>query len=146
MKFMIMFLMILRILSYFLIAMLTVWSVLVVFAFLIDISVIFPFQIVEKEELPMDRLHILRLAIISTFAFYGVMHLVNRREMIYPVHFLRTFLYFMSFMGAVIYINMHFKGEQISIFKILHVIWWFLIATILHLASLPKYRRLFGKK
>ena len=71
-----------------LIGLITLWAICVVVAWLFDLSIIFPYVQLEPEEIPMIRLHAIRLAVIGTFAFYGVMHLVRGSAEVFPIHFL----------------------------------------------------------
>ena len=72
--------------------------------FYFDVYVIFPFTLVESNEIPYENLLGIRLAIFSTFAFYGVMHLLHGSKEVYPIHFLKTFLFMLSIMGLSVFI------------------------------------------
>ena len=65
-----------------------------IIAWLLDVSIMFPFVEVEPDEIPMGRMHAIRLAVIGTFAFYGLMHLLQGSAEVFPIHFLKTFLFF----------------------------------------------------
>ena len=60
-----------------LIGLLTLWAIYTIIAWLLDVSIMFPFVEVEPDEIPMGRMHAIRLAVIGTFAFYGLMHLLQ---------------------------------------------------------------------
>ena len=70
---------------------------------------------VELEEIPMGRLHAIRLAVIGTFAFYGVMHLLQGSAEIFPIHFLKTFLFFLSIIGLAVAWKAHAGGMDVSL-------------------------------
>ena len=60
-----------------LIGMFTLWAIFVVVAWLLGVLIMFPFVEVETDDIPLGRLHAIRLAVICSFAFYGVMHLIQ---------------------------------------------------------------------
>ena len=121
---------------------LSVWAIFTIVSFYFDVYILFPFTLVESNEIPYDNLIAIRLAIFSTFAFYGLMHLLHGSKEVYPVHFLKTFLFMLSFMGLTVFI----KGNaEVSLKQWLLLLFFFCVAIILHLASGSKIRR-FGKK
>ena len=121
---------------------LSVWAIFTIVSFYFDLYIIFPFTLVESNEIPYDNLVAIRLAIFSTFAFYGLMHLLHGSKEVYPVHFLKTFLFMLSIMGLTVFI----KGNaEVSLKQWLLLLFFFCVAIILHLASGSKIRR-FGKK
>jgi len=95
---------------------------------------------------PMSRLAAIRHAVLVTFAFYGIMHLLHGSKEVYPVHFLKTFLFFLGLMGVVAAVGDIFKGTDVPWTDwaiIIFIIW---AGMVLHFASAPKYRRVFGKR
>ena len=121
---------------------LSVWTIFTIVSFYFDVYILFPFTLVESNEIPYDNLIAIRLAIFSTFAFYGLMHLLHGSKEVYPVHFLKTFLFMLSIMGLTVFI----KGNaEVSLKQWLLLLFFFCVAIILHLASGSKIRR-FGKK
>ena len=121
---------------------LSVWAIFTIVSFYFDVYILFPFTLVDSNEIPYDNLIAIRLAIFSTFAFYGLMHLLHGSKEVYPVHFLKTFLFMLSIMGLTVFI----KGNaEVSLKQWLLLLFFFCVAIILHLASGSKIRR-FGKK
>ena len=110
--------------------------------FYFDIYVIFPFTLVESREIPYNNLIGIRLAIFATFAFYGIMHLLHGSKEVYPVHFLKTFLFMLSIIGLTVFIK---GNEEITLKQWMICLFFLFVATILHLATSAKKRR-FGKK
>ena len=88
-----------------LIFFLSIFAILTVASFYFDVYVIFPFTLVESNEIPYENLLGIRLAIFATFAFYGVMHLLHGSKEVYPIHFLKTFLFMLSIMGLSVFIK-----------------------------------------
>ena len=84
---------------------LSVWAILTVVSFYFDVYILFPFTLAESNEIPYENLIAIRLAIFATFAFYGLMHLLHGSKEVYPVHFLKTFLFMLSIMGLTVFIK-----------------------------------------
>ena len=98
-----------------LIGLITLWAIYIVVAWLFDLSIMFPYVQVEPEEIPMGRLHAIRLAVIGTFAFYGVMHLLQGSAEVFPIHFLKTFLFFLSIIGLAVAWKAQAGGTDVSL-------------------------------
>lgn len=124
-----------------LIFFLSIFAILTVASFYFDVYVIFPFTLVESNEIPYENLLGIRLAIFSTFAFYGVMHLLHGSKEVYPIHFLKTFLFMLSIMGLSVFIK---TNAEVSLKQWLIILFFFCIAIILHFSTVSKIRR-FGR-
>ena len=121
---------------------LSVWAICTIVSFYFDVYVLFPFTLSDSNEIPYDNLIATRLAILATFAFYGLMHLLHGSKEVYPVSFLKTFLFMLSIMGLTVFI----KGNaEVALKQWLLVLFFLCVAIILHLATGSKIRR-FGKK
>ena len=129
-----------------LIGLITLWAICVIVAWLFDLSIIFPYVQVEPEEIPMVRLRAIRLAVIGTFAFYGVMHLLQGSAEVFPIHFLKTFLFFLSIIGLAVAWKAQASGSDVSLQYWALAFFWLAVALVLHFASAPRYRRYFRKK
>ena len=101
----------LKMISNLIIFLLSLWAIWLIIAAIFKISIIFPLESVEDKQIPQERLVSIRLALFATFAYYGISHLLNKNKMFYPIHFLSTFLYFLSFMGAITYLHMKLAGD-----------------------------------
>ena len=124
-----------------LIFFLSIFAILTVASFYFDVYVIFPFTLVDSNEIPYENLLGIRLAIFSTFAFYGVMHLLHGSKEVYPIHFLKTFLLMLSIMGLSVFIK---TNAEVSLKQWLIILFFFCIAIILHFSTVSKIRR-FGR-
>ena len=124
-----------------LIFFLSIFAILTVASFYFDVYVIFPFTLVESNEIPYENLLAIRLAIFSTFAFYGVMHLLHGSKEVNPIHFLKTFLFMLSIMGLYVFIK---TNAEVSLKQWLIILFFFCIAIILHFSTVSKIRR-FGR-
>ena len=121
---------------------LSFWAISTIVSFYFDVYVLFPFTLLENNEIPYINLIAIRLAILATFAFYGLMHFLHGSKEVYPIHFLKTFLFMLSIMGFTVFL----KGyAEVSLKQWLVLLFFFCVATILHLATGSKNRR-FGKK
>ena len=129
-----------------LIGLITLWAIYTVIAWLLDVSIMFPFVEVEPDEIPMGRMHAIRLAVIGTFAFYGLMHLLQGSAEVFPIHFLKTFLFFLSILGLAVAWKSQTDGTAVSWEHWALAFFWLGVALVLHFASPPRYRRYFRKK
>ena len=121
---------------------LSVWAIFTIVSFYFDVYVLFPFTLSDSNEIPYDNLIATRLAILATFAFYGLMHLLHGSKEVYPVNFLKTFLFMLSIMGLTVFI----KGNaEVALKQWLLVLFFLCVAITLHLTTGSKIRR-FGKK
>ena len=121
---------------------LSFFAIFTVALFYFDIYVIFPFTLVESKEIPYNNLIGIRLAIFATFGFYGIMHLLHGSKEVFPVHFLKTFLFMLSIIGLTVFIK---GNEAVSLKQWMLCLFFFFVAMIIHLATGSKKRR-FGKK
>ena len=122
---------------------LSFWAIYTIVAFYFDVYIVFPFTLVESNEIPYNNLIAVRLAIFATFAFYGLMHLLHGTKEVYPVHILKTFLFMLSIIGLTVFMK---GNEEVSLKQWLLVLFFFCVAIIIHLATGSKIRRYFGKK
>ena len=124
-----------------LIFFLSIFAILTVASFYFDVYVIFPFTLVESNEIPYENLLGIRLAIFATFGFYGIMHILHGSKEVYPIHFLKTFLFMVSIMGLSVFIK---TNAEVSLKQWLIILFFFCVAIILHISTASKIRR-FGK-
>jgi hypothetical protein len=135
-----------RRLANFLIGILSLWAIYAILASVFGIPVVFPLTSGDENGVPMWRLLVVRHAVLGSFAFYGVMHLLQGSKEVYPVHFLKTFLFFLGLMGIFFAVGDHFDGTGVQWTDWAIIIFFIWAAAVLHFASAPKYRRLFGSR
>ena len=121
-----------------LIFFLSIFAILTVASFYFDVYVIFPFTLVESNEIPYENLVAIRLAVFATFSFYGVMHILHGSKEVYPIHFLKTFLFMLSIMAIFVYLK---TDADISLKQWLIVLFFFCVAVILQISTASKIRR-----
>ena len=134
--------MIVRKITNILIFSLSIFAILTVASFYFDVYVIFPFTLVESNEIPYENLLGIRLAIFATFGFYGIMHILHGSKEVYPIHFLKTFLFMLSVMGLSVFIK---TNAEVSLKQWLIVLFFFCVAIILHISTASKIRRFSNK-
>ena len=130
--------MIVRKITNILIFFLSIFAILTVASFYFDVYVIFPFTLIESNEIPYENLIAIRLAIFATFGFYGVMHFLHGSKEVYPIHFLKTFLFMLSIMGFTVYIK---SNTEISLKQWLIILFFFCVAIMLQISISKKLRR-----
>jgi hypothetical protein len=135
-----------RRLANFLIGILSLWAIYAILASVFGIPVVFPLTSGDENGVPMWRLLVVRHAVLGSFAFYGIMHLLQGSKEVYPVHFLKTFLFFLGLMGIFSAVGDHFDGTGAQWTDWAIIIFFIWAAAVLHFASAPKYRRLFGSR
>ena len=127
-----------RIFTDILIFFLSIFAILTVASFYFDVYVIFPFTLVESNEIPYENLLGIRLAIFATFGFYGIMHILHGSKEVYPIHFLKTFLFMLSIMGLSVFIK---TNAEVSLKQWLIILFFFCVAIVLQISTTSKNRR-----
>ena len=125
-----------------LIFFLSIFAILTVASFYFDVYVIFPFTLVESNQIPYENLLGIRLAIFATFGFYGIMHILHGSKEVYPIHFLKTFLFMLSIMGLSVFIK---TNAEVSLKQWLIILFFFCVAIILQISTGSKIRRFSNK-
>ena len=125
-----------------LIFFLSIFAILTVASFYFDVFIIFPFTLAESNEIPYENLVAIRLAVFATFSFYGVMHILHGSKEVYPIHFLKTFLFMLSIMAISVYLK---TDADISLKQWLIVLFFFCVALILQISTASKIRRFSNK-
>lgn len=87
------------------IALMMIWALGVSFLAFLDITVHWPWVITETdtEAIPFHRLQAIRIGVLLTFSYYGLLHLIGKSQQFYPLHFLTTYLFYMLLSGLVIF-------------------------------------------
>ena len=120
---------------------LSLWAVFAVATFMFDINVYFPFRIAAEESIPEHRWQSARLAIFMTFAFYGFVHLLNGSKEVYPVHFLKVFLFFLTLCGTAVFVKAEVPALEYAV-----PVFFGCCFVILHIASRTRFRKYFSRK
>ena len=87
------------------IALMMIWALGVSFLAFLDITIHWPWIITETdtEAIPFHRLQAIRIGVLLTFSYYGLLHLIGKSQKFYPLHFLTTYLFYMLLSGVIIF-------------------------------------------
>tara|TARA_B100000212_G_scaffold337419_1_gene312249 strand:- start:471 stop:1010 length:540 start_codon:yes stop_codon:yes gene_type:complete len=129
----------LRILVIVLVAAMCLWALSAVALNFLGIDVYWPFYVASEEPIPHHRLLIARNGVFLTFAFYGLMFLRDSYEKVYPVHFLKTYLFMTAIAGSLVYI----KLEIYALEEVLSLVALLIFSVVIHIGSKSNYRRYF---
>ena len=95
----------LRIMANGVIAFFVLWTLAVSVAEFFGVNIHFPWVIAKVDDIPLNRLQRLRIAILLTFAHYGVLPLFGKNKEFLPIHCLSQFLlYLVLSFGSFLYI------------------------------------------
>ena len=113
----------LRLLANAVIAFFVLWTLAVSTAEFIGVTIHFPWVIAGADEIPFNRLQTLRLAILMTFAHYGLLHLFGKNREYLPVHFLSQFLFYLVISGGIILYRIEVPVQEYAIIGLFTVVW-----------------------
>ena len=128
-----------RTLAKIVIGFLSLWAVSSVIAELMGVTIYFPFNVVEKQEIPIHRITSVRLSVLLTFAYFGFRYLFFQSEKLYPIGFLD--IYIKSLTICCLFV---FYSSQVEYREYYFVLFLFIVSLILHLASRNKMRSYFN--
>ena len=94
-----------RIIANFVIVRMMIWALGVSFLAFLEITIHWPLIITEAdtEAIPYHRLQTVRIGLLLTFSYYGLLHLIGKNQGFYPLHFLTTYLFYMVLSGLIIF-------------------------------------------
>ena len=101
-----------------------VWALSVSALAFLDITIRFPWVISDPDEIPFHRLQAMRIGVMLTFSYYGLLHLTGRSQEFYPLHFLTTYLFYMLLSGLIIFFR---RGVLIQEWGVLLFFGFFLL-------------------
>lgn len=120
---------------------LSLWGIFAAVTVMFDVTIYFPFRIAADESIPEHRWQSARLAIFLTFAYYGFVHLLNGSKEVYPFHFLKVFLFFLTIVGTAIFIKTGVSPLEYAV-----PVFFAGCFVILHIASRPRFKKYFSRK
>ena len=85
------------------VGLLIIWSLGVSCLAFLDITIHFPWIISDADAIPFHRLQAMRIGVMLTFSYYGLLHLIGKTQEFYPLHFLTTYLFYMLLSGLIIF-------------------------------------------
>ena len=128
-----------KILSKIIVSLLSLWAISSVIAELIGVTVYFPFNIIERQEIPYHRITSVRLSVLLTFAYFGFRYIFFQSEKLYPIQFLD--IYIKSLTICCLFV---FYTNQMEIREYYFVFFLFIVSIILHYASRKKIKSYFN--
>ena len=127
-------------LSKIIVAVLTLWAIFIIISEIMGITVYFPFNFVEREEIPYHRINSVRLSVFLTFIYFGFRYLFFQSEKLYPIQFLEIYIKSLTVCGAFVYYSM-----KIPLSEWRFVLFFLIVSIIIHFASrqIKKGKKLF---
>ena len=92
-----------RIVANSVIVLLMVWALSVSALAFLDITIHFPWVISGADGIPYHRLQAIRIGVMLTFSYYGLLHLIGKSQAFYSLHFLTTYLFYMLLSAVIIF-------------------------------------------
>ena len=128
-----------RILSKIIVGLLALWATSAFIAEIMGVTILFPFNVVERQEMPYHRLSAIRLSIFLTFSYFGFRYIFFQLDKLYPIQFLDIYMKFFTISGLFVFYSMGVEfREYYFIFFI------FIVSLILHFSSRKKNRSYFN--
>ena len=125
-------------LSKVIVAVLSLWAIFIIVSEIMGITVYFPFNFVEREEIPYHRINSVRLSVFLTFIYFGFRYLFFQSEKLFPIQFLEIYIKSLTICGLFVYYSL-----EIPIREWRFLLFFLIVSIILHFAS-RQIRR--GKK
>ena len=131
-----------KFLSKIIVILLSILALFIIFGFIFNFSVVFPFTITNDiRDVPESRLHAVRLATAATFAYFGLRYIFFQTTKFYPIQFMGIFLFFLGSMGGIVIYKF-----QLSLSEYFVSIFFLLASIVLYQAGKPEFRSYFKKK
>ena len=121
------------------IGLLSLWALASVIAEIMGVTIFFPLNVVERQEIPYHRVASVRLSVFLTFAYFGFRYLFFQSEKLFPIQFLDIYLKSLTICGFFV-----FYTSQVEIREYYFVLFFFVVSIILHFASRNKIRSYFN--
>ena len=128
-----------RALAKIIIGILSLWALASIIAEIIGVTIYFPFNVVERQEIPYHRVTSVRLSVFLTFAYFGFRYLFLQSEKLFPIQFLDIYIKSLTICGFFV-----FYTSQVEIREYYFVLFFFIVSIILHFASRNKIRSYFN--
>ena len=117
-------------LSKIIVAVLTLWAIFIIVSEIMGITVYFPFNFVEREEIPYHRINSVRLSVFLTFIYFGFRYLFFQSEKLYPIQFLEIYIKSLTVSGLFVFYSL-----EIPLSEWRFVLFFLIVSIILHFAS-----------
>ena len=131
----------LRVFANIFIGVIALWALAAALAAMLDVTVYFPWVVLQSGEIPAHRLAAIRVGVLLTFAYFGFLHIFGRRIQLYPINFLTTFLFYLVLGGTIV-----FYKYQVPLSEYWLSAFWAFVCAMAYLASRPLVRDYFRNK
>ena len=128
-------------LSKIIIILLTLLGITVLVGEIFNFHIYFPLNLAENIEIPYHRMQSIRLSLIVTFIYFGIRYIFWQSIKMYPIQFLNIYLKSLAVCSFLV-----FYSFQVETREYYFVLFFFVVAIILHFASRPEIRRYFRHK
>ena len=128
-----------RLLSKITVGLLALWATSAFIAELLGVTIFFPFNIAEREDVPYHRLTSIRLSILLSFSYFGFRYIFFQSEKLYPIQFLDIYIKFFTITSLFVFYSMNVELREYYF-----VFFLFVVSIILHFASRKKVRNYFN--
>ena len=125
-------------LSKILVIFFTFVGIIILLGELINVHIYFPLTISENDQVPYHRAQSVRLATVLSFVYFGIRYLFWKSVKMYPIQFLNVILKSLAMSSLFVFYNL-----QMELREYWFVLFFILVAIILHFASRPEIRRYF---
>ena len=127
-----------QLLSKILIILLTLLGIAILVGEIFNLHIYFPLNLAENNEIPYHRMQSIRLSTIVAFVYFGIRYLIWNTVKMYPIQFLNVILKSLAFSSLFVYYTF-----QMELREYWFVLFFFIVAMILHFASRPEIRKYF---
>ena len=128
-------------LSKILIVFLTAIGIVILAGEIINIHIYFPLSIIENDQIPYHRMQSVRLSLIITFIYFGIRYMIWNTIKMYPAQILNVILKSLAVSSLFVYFTLQMEFREYWF-----VLFFFIVATILHFASRPEIRKYFKQR
>ena len=130
-----------QLLSKIIITLLTLLGIAILVGEIFNLHIYFHLNLAENNEIPYHRMQSIRLSLIVTFVYFGVRYIFWQSIKMYPIQFLNIYLKSLAVCSLLV-----FYSFQVETREYYFVLFFFVVAIILHFASRPEIRRYFRHK
>ena len=130
-----------QLLSKIIITLLTLLGIAILVGEIFNLHIYFPINLAENNEIPYHRMQSIRLSTIVAFVYFGIRYIFWQSIKMYPNQFLNIYLKSLAVCSLLV-----FYSFQVETREYYFVLFFFIVAIILHFASRPEIRRYFRHK
>ena len=123
-----------------LIVFLTIIGIVILVGEIINVHIYFPLSVSENDKIPYHRMQSVRLATIISFVYFGIRYLIWNTVKMYPIQFLNTILKSLAVSSLFVYYTFQMERKEYWF-----VLFFFVVAIVLHVSSRPEIRKYFKR-